>query len=75
MKPYQEGDRSAGICETCRSKVTTRMTSRHYTPAGRDVAVPDVLVAVCERCGDVVGIPHQSTLKINEYREELNRGQ
>jgi hypothetical protein len=70
MRLYQDGDRSAGICETCRSRVTTRMTYRDYTPTGWDVTVPDVLVAVCDRCGEVVGVPHQSTPKINEYRKE-----
>ena len=70
MRLYQAGDRSAAICETCESKVTTRMMYRDYTPTGWDVTVPDVLVAVCENCGAVAGIPHQSTPKINEYRKE-----
>jgi hypothetical protein len=70
LKLYQAGDRSAGICESCRHKVTTRMVYQNYTPKGWDVTVPDVLVAVCDECGEVVGIPHQSTPKINEYRKE-----
>ncbi len=70
MRLYQSDDRSTGICEACRAKVTTRMMYRDYRPTGWDVTVPDVLVAVCDRCGEVVGIPHQSTPKINEYRKE-----
>jgi hypothetical protein len=70
MKLYQAGDRSVGICESCRSKVMTRLVYRDYTPTGWDVTVPDVLVAVCDRCDSVVGIPHQSTPKINEFRKE-----
>lgn len=46
------------------------MEYRDYTPSGWDVTVPDVLVAVCERCDEVVGIPHQSTPRINEHRKD-----
>jgi len=68
MRLYQSGDRSAGICETCKSRVNTHMEYRDYTPTGWHETVPDVLVAVCEVCGQVVGVPHQSTPKINEHR-------
>ncbi|WP_435008847.1 hypothetical protein P12x_000096 [Tundrisphaera lichenicola] len=70
MRLYRAGDQSAGICENCQARVNTRMEYRDYTPSGWSVTVPDVLVAVCERCGEVVGIPHQSTPRINEYRED-----
>ncbi len=69
MRLYRSGDRSMGICEGCKSRVNTRMEYRDYTPSGWDIAVPDILVAVCERCGGVVGIPHQSTPKLNEFRQ------
>ncbi len=69
MKLYQFGDRSLGICEVCKSRVNTRMEYRDYTPSGWDIAVPDILVAACERCCGVVGVPHQSTPKINGFRK------
>ena len=67
MKFYRVGDRSAGICEGCHARVVTRMEYRDYTPLDGDAPVPEVLVAACERCGHVVGIPHQSTPRINEH--------
>ena len=73
MRLYRSGDRSAGICEHCQARVNIRMEYRDYTPSGWGVTVPDVLVAVCERCGEVVGIPHQSTPRINEYRRGQGR--
>jgi hypothetical protein len=69
MKLYRAGDRSAGICEQCHSKVFTRMEYRDYTPPGWSVVVPEVLVALCERCDHVVSIPHQSTPRINAHRK------
>jgi hypothetical protein len=68
MRLYQPGDRSAGICEHCRRKVSTRMEYRDYTPTGWKATVPDVLVASCESCGAVVNVPHQSMTKINAHR-------
>jgi hypothetical protein len=72
MRLYQDGERSAGICERCRSKVTTRMVYRDYVPTGWDRLVPDVLVAVCDQCGQVVSVPQQSMPRVNEYRKELH---
>jgi hypothetical protein len=69
MKFYRAGDHSTGICEACRSKVVTRMEYRDYRPPDWDVTVPGVLVAVCDKCNQVVGIPHQSTPRINDYRK------
>jgi len=73
MRLYREGERSVGICENCKAKVHTRMEYRDFTPPGSDVTVPDVLVSVCERCGEVDSIPHQSTPKINEYCKTRDR--
>jgi hypothetical protein len=70
MRLYQAGEKSVGICETCRSKVSTRMEYRDYRPTGWETTVPDVLVAVCDRCDGVVAVPHQSTPKINESRKQ-----
>ncbi|WZO97395.1 hypothetical protein EP7_004427 [Isosphaeraceae bacterium EP7] len=68
MRLFQPGDRSVGICQHCRCKVRTVMKYVDFTPAGTDAIVPDVLLGICERCDNVVGIPYQSTPKINEHR-------
>lgn len=70
MRLYQAGERSAGVCEHCKARVRTLMEYRDYTPTGWSVSIPDVLVAVCERCGRVVAVPHQSTPKINASRKD-----
>lgn len=57
MMEYSEGSRSSGICPRCKHMVITRMQWRDYPPV--------VLVAICQECGDIVAIPHQSTAAIN----------
>jgi hypothetical protein len=68
MHLWREGDRSVGICERCRKRVDTRFERRTFPMERPRVDVPDVLVAVCEECGEIVAIPHQSTPKIAEAR-------
>lgn len=51
---YVEGDKSSGICETCKKKVST------YFKKHTLQNIPDVLVSICQECGNVVGIPAQS---------------
>lgn len=68
MHLWREGDRSAGICERCRKKVSTRFERRGFPIERPAMTVENVLVAVCEECGEIVGVPHQSTPKIAEAR-------
>ena len=66
MHLWREGDRSVGICERCRKRVNTRFERRTFPMERPRVDVPDVLVSVCDECGDIVDVPHQSTPKIAE---------
>jgi hypothetical protein len=68
MKLWKEGDRSRAACETCKQFVTTRFERRTIDLKDAEVSVPDVLVAVCETCGEIVAIPHQSTPRLQEAR-------
>ena len=51
--------------------VDTRMQVRDYHEKGEgetSIDVPGVLVDVCERCGNITGIPAQSTPRIRDVR-------
>ena len=48
---FQEGSKSKAICPECQEIVNT-------TFAYND---DKLLVGVCDQCGDIVSIPHQST--------------
>ena len=70
MKLWQDGDRSRGVCEQCKRLVTTRFERRTVRLESPEAAIPDVLVAVCESCGEIVAIPHQSSLRLQEARRQ-----
>ena len=66
---WHEGDRSRGICESCRVVVNTRFEFRDYKlDAPCTVVVPALLVAVCTICDRIVSIPLQSSARLNEAR-------
>jgi len=69
MHLWKAGDKSAAICEKCQKKVTTTFEYRTLELESPRAAVSDVLVAVCDECGEVAGIPHQSTPKIAAARD------
>lgn len=69
MKLWKEGDRSAGVCEVCKKRVATVFERRNIVPEP-GLVVPNVLVAACSDCGEVVSIPYQSTPRINQARKE-----
>src|SRR4051812_22752801 len=70
MKLWKEGDRSKGVCERCKRLVTTRFERRTVNLERPKATVHDVLVAVCDSCEEVVAVPHQSSLRLQEVRRQ-----
>lgn len=68
MKIWNEGDRSKGLCESCRRLVETRFERRDFPLVDPPIVVPDVLVACCIVCGSIVAVPPQSSPRINAAR-------
>jgi hypothetical protein len=69
MHLYREGDVSEAMCQGCQRRVTTRFGVRTLPLLETGIEVPDVLVAVCDECGQVAAIPAQSAPKLKEARE------
>jgi hypothetical protein len=67
---YKEGDTSKGPCEKCRKLVTT--TFRYAPLKYNGLVIPEVLQDFCDTCGSPVSIPHQSSYRIREFREQYN---
>lgn len=71
MQLWNVGDKSEAICGKCRGRRTTTFETRDIRLADAKITVPDVLVAVCDDCGETAAIPAQSTplLKASLERE------
>jgi hypothetical protein len=70
MVIHKEGDTSKSICEKCGNIVSTTFRYAEFSVNGSKI--PDVLQGFCDVCGDSVSLPHQSTFKIREFRDNHN---
>ncbi len=66
MKLYKVGEKSKAICGACRQLRPTTFQGREVPLSSGKGMVPNVLVAVCDHCDDIVSIPHQSVPRIQE---------
>ena len=70
MKLFLEGDKSKAICERCAAVVHTTFMRRDVPFSDASGVAKNILVGVCDVCGDVVSIPAQSTPAIARARKE-----
>src|SRR5680860_208814 len=73
MRILRQGDKGQAICPDCRRRVSTTYNYRSVHLEKTDVVVPNVLVGVCDTCGEVVSIPAQSSPKLKEARESTSK--
>ena len=66
MKLYKVGDKSQALCAVCKAKQPTTFEERTVPFRSRKGSVPDLLVAVCDKCDTIVGIPQQSVPRIHD---------
>ncbi|WP_174866490.1 hypothetical protein [Pectobacterium polaris] len=66
MKIFKVGDTQAALCNTCQSLETATFQLKDVPFSDKSGVVRQVLVGVCERCGNVAIIPHQSTPMIKK---------
>lgn len=70
MMNYVVGDKSKAICEKD-GVVHTTFEVRDLPFDDGSGIVRDILVSVCDECGEVVAIPSQSTPEIKSQRDEM----
>lgn len=68
MKLHYAGEKGKAVCDTD-GLTTTTFDYRDVPFSDRPGVVKDILVSVCDKCGDIVGIPPQSTPAIKAKRE------
>lgn len=66
MKLYKVGEKSKALCEQCEKIRSTTFRERTIPLSSGKGSVEDVLVAVCDGCDNIVGIPQQSAPRIQE---------
>lgn len=64
-KVYALGEKSKAVCEKC-GLVETTFLKKDVPVDDSKVVVQNLLVAVCDQCNEVVGIPMQSVDQIAE---------
>ena len=67
MQVYKENDKSKAICEKCVKVVDTTFVFRDVKKPKSGEKV-NILVAVCDECGEIVAIPAQSLRALYEDR-------
>lgn len=65
-KFYCEGEKSVGICKSCRGEVPTTFKATSVPLSSGKGKAEGVLAAICDVCGKVVAIPQQSAPRIRE---------
>lgn len=66
---YREGGKSKAICQHCERIVDTTFLYRDAQFSDGKGSAKNILVAVCDTCGEVVAIPAQSTAAIHKARQ------
>lgn len=67
---FKVGDKSKAACEACKKIVSTTIRHGNYSVPGTGETIPYILLAYCDSCGNLVGLPHQSVGDIKKYREK-----
>lgn len=70
MELWNIGDRSEAICGHCKDIVPTTFVVRAVRLEDAKVTVPNVLVAVCNRCDETAAIPAQSGPLLHDALEK-----
>ena len=68
MKLFKEGDKSKAICSFCKDVVSTTFKHRDVPFSDGIGVAKNILVSVCDCCGQVVATPPQSTPAIRLSR-------
>lgn len=70
MKFFKEGDHGKALCDRCGSIARTTFARRDVPFSDGRGMVRNLLVGVCDGCGETVSIPAQSTPAIARARKE-----
>ena len=64
MIEYREGAKIISLCAHCEKKVSSTLSSETLSICNGLKEVENVLVRICEECGNIVSTPHRSVSPI-----------
>ena len=71
MLDYREGVKSPSLCAFCEKGVTATLTSETLSLCKGLEEVENVLIEICDECGNIASIPHRSVSLIQQAMKKL----
>ena len=71
MADYTEGKKLISRCAYCEKRVSSTLTSVTLSLCGGVEEVENVLLRVCDECGNMCSIPHKSVFPIQQAMKKL----
>jgi hypothetical protein len=65
IKIYKAKDKIKGVCSKCDKVVTGTLRNEDYQY--KNVKIPGILQLFCDKCGNYIGKPYQSSVRIHKY--------
>ena len=71
MHNYRKGAKNEALCAYCKKSVSSTLTNETLSICKGLEEVENVLVRVCDKCGNMITIPARSMLPIQHAAERL----
>ena len=71
MYDYREGAKINSACSHCKKSVTSTLTKETLSICEGLEEAEDVLVRICDECGNIVSTPHRSVTPIQNAIKRL----
>ena len=71
MNDYQKGAKNEALCAYCKKSVPSTLSSETLSICKGLEEVENVLVRLCDKCGNMITIPARSMLPIQQAAERL----
>ena len=71
MFEYKHGSKSSSICAVCDKKVPATLKNETISLCGGLEEIEDVLIVVCDECGNICSIPYKSIEPIQDASDRL----
>ena len=72
MDRFREGDIIKGGCKNCKKVVSATLMRRSFPIENGLGLVENALLAICDECDEVIGIPSQSTTAVRKALDKMN---